>query len=102
MGWAYLVLGVGQVAAARSDYVRAARLLAAAEAALEKFGERMSPVDQSPYDRSVAACRHAMGDEAFEATWAEGRAMDIERAVSEAFGGEAPVRSPSCPPSPAR
>jgi hypothetical protein len=59
MGSAYQVLGMGQVAAARSDNHRAARLLAAAEVALEDFG----------------------------AAWAEGRATALEDALALAFGG---------------
>jgi hypothetical protein len=38
-------------------------------------------------DRSVAAARTALGQEAFEAVWAEGRAMTCEEAVEYALEG---------------
>ena len=48
-------------------------------------------MDRPDYDRSVAAARAALDDEAFRAAWAEGRAMPQEQAVSYALEESDPV-----------
>jgi tetratricopeptide (TPR) repeat protein len=82
---AYEILGMGQVAAVRSQHVRAVRLLGAAAAAFDKSGERLNTVDQGVLDRTVSACRKALGDEAYDDAWNAGRALEQERALDEAF-----------------
>jgi tetratricopeptide (TPR) repeat protein len=63
----------------------AARLFGAAEAARDALGTPLFPVDRPEYDRSVAAARGALGEEAFVAAWAEGRALELEQAVASAL-----------------
>jgi predicted ATPase/transcriptional regulator with XRE-family HTH domain len=63
--------------------VRAARLMGAA-AALRATTD-FPPISgcQALHDRNVAALRGDMGEAAFAAAWAEGRAMTVEQAVGE-------------------
>lgn len=60
---------------------RVARLLGAVEATCEATGVRLNPPDQADYDRMVAAIRSQLGEEAFEAAWAEARTMTWEQAI---------------------
>jgi tetratricopeptide (TPR) repeat protein len=87
--WAYDILSMGQVAALRSQHERATRLLGAAAAALEKFGEKINPMDQRVLDPLLAACREALDDAAFETAWSAGRALPIEQSLADAFDGTA-------------
>jgi non-specific serine/threonine protein kinase len=42
----------------------------------------MEPVDQEEFDRNVGEARATLGDEAYDAAWAEGRSMTQEQAVA--------------------
>ena len=64
---------------------RAARLYGVVEALRQDIGTPIPPVDRDDYDRSVAAVRAELGEEAFAAAWAEGRTMTIEDAVKYAL-----------------
>jgi non-specific serine/threonine protein kinase len=77
--------GLAGVAVARSRPVRAARLLAAAEAAYATVGMPIFPRDRPTHDRAVAAARAVLGDERFAAAWEAGRALSLEHAVAEAL-----------------
>jgi tetratricopeptide (TPR) repeat protein len=75
---------------------RAARLLGAAEAASLALG-KVRPVALSPeFERMVETARAALGEEAFAATRAEGRAMTVEQAVAYAMqqSGEERAKPP--------
>jgi non-specific serine/threonine protein kinase len=63
---------------------RAARLLGAAAAAFEAIGFRVPRHWEGRVVRLEAAARAALGDEAFAAAWAAGRALPLEAAVAEA------------------
>jgi tetratricopeptide (TPR) repeat protein len=65
---------------------RAARLLGAAEALREAIGAPLSPGERPDHDRAVAAVRGELGEEAFAAARAEGRAMTLEQAITCALG----------------
>lgn len=69
---------VGGISAAAK---RSAQLLGAAESLRQKIGAPLTPVDRVDYERDVEAARRALGEEAFAAAWAEGRAMELEQAV---------------------
>ena len=88
LGDAYWVWGLGKVAAMRGKPVRAARLWGAAEALREQLGMSLSPfdLDQSGYEQDLAAVISALSEAAFEAAWAEGRAMSPEQAIEYALG----------------
>jgi predicted ATPase/class 3 adenylate cyclase len=78
--------GLAFVAADTEHAGRAARLLAAVVRLRELSG--MPPVSSDgrrTFDESVAAIYAALGDEAFAAAWAEGRAMTLEQAVAYAL-----------------
>jgi predicted ATPase/DNA-binding XRE family transcriptional regulator len=81
-GIAECLAGLAGVAAAAGQPERAARLFGATEARLEAIGARISPSNRSDYGRNVAAVRRDLGDEAFAAAWARGRAMTTEQAVA--------------------
>jgi hypothetical protein len=65
----------------------AAMLFGAAEAIRDALGTPLPPVDRADHDRCLAAVRAALGEEAFAAASAEGRAMELEQAVAYALEG---------------
>jgi tetratricopeptide (TPR) repeat protein len=64
---------------------RAARLLGTWEAAFEWMGATALPSAKREHDRTIAAVRAQLDDTAFQATWAEGRAMSLKQAVASAL-----------------
>jgi hypothetical protein len=82
----YGLTDLGGLAAARGDFERAARLLAAGEVAFEATGAVMDPGPVADFRHDLAATREALGEAAFERAWQEGRSMDLERAVAFALG----------------
>jgi predicted ATPase/DNA-binding CsgD family transcriptional regulator len=62
---------------------RAARLLGAWEAALERLGAFPQPADKPEFDRIIADMRVQLDPALFEAAWAEGRALTLEQAVAD-------------------
>jgi predicted ATPase/class 3 adenylate cyclase len=81
--------GLAVVAGAQGQPERGAKLFGAAEALREAIGTPLSPSDRAEYDRSVAAVRTQLSEEAFRAAWEEGRKMTIEKAVEYALKSEA-------------
>jgi hypothetical protein len=69
--------------AALGQLQRAARLLGASEAALERMGAFHQPADKPELDRIVADVRAQLGDAALYACWAAGREMTLEQAVAD-------------------
>jgi hypothetical protein len=65
---------------------RPIRLLGAGEAFCETLGARPPVAIAQEYERTVAAGRAALGEAAFAAAWAEGRAMSLDEAVEYALG----------------
>lgn len=61
---------------------RAARLLGAWQAALERMGAALQPADIPEHNRNIAAVRAQLDPHTFDAAWAEGRAMSLEQAVA--------------------
>jgi tetratricopeptide (TPR) repeat protein len=81
--------GLAGPVSARGDPERAARLLGASEALLEAVGVSLQCGDQFEVDRYETAVREQLDKAAFEAAWAEGRAMSLEEALTYALGEEA-------------
>jgi len=79
------LLGLAGVACALGYCRRAAQLFGAAEALRDTLGLRRLAADERDRKHRVAAARAALGDEAFLAAWAEGRAMTLELAVEIAI-----------------
>jgi tetratricopeptide (TPR) repeat protein len=63
----------------------ATRLLGAAAALAEAVGLVLTASTQTDYEEQIAALHAAMGEEAFAAAWAEGRAMAPEQALQVAL-----------------
>ncbi len=77
--------GLAGVVAAQREPAWAARLWGAAKALRDAIGAPLPPVYHADYDRSVAAVRSSLGEKAFAATWAQGRAMTPEQAIVQAL-----------------
>jgi predicted ATPase/class 3 adenylate cyclase len=86
----YGLVGLAQVASVEGDHQRAACLFGAAEALREPMGAVLDDVDRDLYDRRSAATKGALGNESFDAAWAEGRAMNLETASQLALSGATP------------
>ena len=82
----YAIAGLGELAVARSDWQRAATLLAAAESLFQASGAVMDPADVAPYDAAVAATHSGLPGDGFTSAWARGRSIDREAAVRTALG----------------
>jgi len=63
------------------------RLAAAADAVREELKLVLSPAETGDHDRLLAAVRERLAHAAFEAAWAEGRALGLDRAVAYALSG---------------
>jgi predicted ATPase/DNA-binding SARP family transcriptional activator len=74
--------GLAMVAALKQEPDRATRLLGAAEALREAIGFSDPRLMRDMPDQVLADLCLELGDEAFTTTWAEGRAMDMARAVA--------------------
>src|SRR5215207_540885 len=84
---AYCLQGLAGLAASEGRLARAVRLWGAAEALLEKIeaAAYIYAPDRSVYQDQVSAARAQLDKEAWEAAWAEGRAMTSERAIEYAL-----------------
>jgi predicted ATPase/class 3 adenylate cyclase len=74
--------GLAGVAVAQQQLERAARLLGAAEALRETTGAPLSPGERARYDRDVSIVRAGLGEAAFVALWAAGKAMPLEHVIT--------------------
>jgi len=93
LGVAQALEGFAGLALAAEQSERAARLQGAAEAMREQLGTPLTPAEQPRHDGETAALRSALGDDAFEAAWAEGRGTSRDEAVAYALsctGAEPP------------
>ncbi|MBI2200942.1 MAG: adenylate/guanylate cyclase domain-containing protein [Armatimonadetes bacterium] len=77
--------GMAGAAAAQGQFPRAAQLLGAVNQFRETMGSPLPRTDQNGYDRTIAVAGSKLGDQAFRAAWAEGRAMSLEQAVALAL-----------------
>ncbi|HZQ36144.1 MAG TPA: LuxR C-terminal-related transcriptional regulator, partial [Dehalococcoidia bacterium] len=64
------------------DARRAAVLLGAAEVVIEEAGVMVDVLDQPLHQRTIASVRRQLGEAAFSAAWANGRALSFEDAIS--------------------
>lgn len=65
------------------EAVGAARLWGRAAQLRQDMGQGRSPTEQATTNPHVAATRSALGDTAFEAAWAEGRALPLDKVIRE-------------------
>lgn len=87
-----LIDRLGGIAAAQGVPTQAARLLGAADALRQAISSRLTSSVRADYERDVAAVRAALGNEAFAAAWADGRAMTLEQAIEHALRNESEVQ----------
>ena len=90
MGICSVLERLAVVAAAQGQSRRAAYLFAAAMGLRETMGAHRLPLVSARRDGSIAAVRTLLGEEAFAAAWAEGRAMPVEQAIGYALEEKGP------------
>ncbi len=73
----------------------AARLFGGADGIRLRTGEARIWTYQAAHDKSVATVRNAMGEEAFEAAWAEGATLSTAEAIAYAQRGRGERKRPS-------
>jgi predicted ATPase/class 3 adenylate cyclase len=78
---AYALEGLAGAAMLKGQPERAGRLLGAAEALRKVINAHMDATDLPLYERTVAAARAALGEEAWAAARAAGAALPLEQAV---------------------
>jgi predicted ATPase len=87
MGLNHIILpcleGLARVAVAQGRMERATRLCGAAAALREDTGWPLPPAKRTEHDRTVAAAREALGEEAFAAAWVRGHALPLEEAITD-------------------
>jgi non-specific serine/threonine protein kinase len=89
MGWH--LAGMAGVEAEQGRAERAAVLLGAAAAVLEAIGVQLPILaQQREHGRTVKQAQALLGEEAFAAFLAEGRAMSLEQAIAYALEDEPP------------
>ena len=84
----WLVNGIGYHWLYFATINPAARLFAAAEQLREVVGVPLTYDAQDQYDRTMPQLTSALGDEAFAAAWAAGRAMSQDEAVADTLNDE--------------
>ncbi|HEX6483862.1 MAG TPA: LuxR C-terminal-related transcriptional regulator [Ktedonobacteraceae bacterium] len=101
------VEGLAVVVMEQGEMTWAVRLLAAAAALRDSLGTPLPPVCGADYERSLAAARAQLGEQAFAVAWAEGRGMAWEQALAargpvtipRETHPTPPAKSPSTAPS---
>jgi DNA-binding CsgD family transcriptional regulator len=77
------LVGLADVAVAAGDASRGARLLGAADGLTDRIGVPTLP-HHALHRRVHATARAALGEDAFAAGWADGKALSLETAIAEA------------------
>ncbi len=85
LGIAECLAVLAEVASSRGQMEQAARLFGAAEALREILGAPRPRSQRAGVERHVTGVRAALGQEAFAAAWAAGRAMTLSEAVADAL-----------------
>jgi hypothetical protein len=78
---------LASLASGAGSHQEAARLFGAAEAFRQRIGLVRFLIHQAAYEASVVALREAMGEQDFEAAWAQGAALSTEEAIAYAQRG---------------
>jgi len=86
---------LGTLAEVAGSHREAARLFGAAAAVRERMGAVRFKIYDAGYDASVAALRDALGEEDFDAAWAEGAALSTEEAIAYAQRGRGERKRPA-------
>jgi ATP/maltotriose-dependent transcriptional regulator MalT len=73
--------GLAAVAAAQGEPVRAVWFMGAAQALCEAIGTPLPSLPQAMHGLTIASLRTQLGEQAFDVSWAEGRAMTPEQVL---------------------
>lgn len=92
---AYCLEGVASVCATRQLAPQAAQLFGAADALRTAVNAPQTPADQALYASFLTATQTQLGQEAFEANWAEGKALGLEQAINYARTLSSTINTPS-------
>jgi predicted ATPase len=82
LGLASSFTGLAGLAAAEGSFARAACLLGAADAVLERTDAELEPVDAELYERTAAAARRELGNDAFARGREEGHNLGLDGAAA--------------------
>jgi tetratricopeptide (TPR) repeat protein len=90
-GIASVLEGFATLTVAQQQARLAARLLGVTEVLREDIGAPVPFDERAEYEKTVAAARKVLGEEAFAREWAEGRATPMEQTITDVLkmGGEA-------------
>jgi len=88
-GVASCLAGLASITVLHGDAARAAQLFGAAEGARQAGGGALELTDGTIHDGSISAARAALGEAAFAAAWAAGRAQPIREAMATALAAPA-------------
>jgi ATP/maltotriose-dependent transcriptional regulator MalT len=78
----YAIAGLqeaSQLASARGQHERAARLLGKLEGLRQEIGAPLAPRCRAEFDRAIASSREALGEDAFTTLREEGRLASLDR-----------------------
>src|SRR5436853_5546825 len=93
------VEGLAVVVAEQGETTWAVRLLAAAAALRGSLGAPLPHVCRAGYERSLAAARAQLGEQAFAVAWAEGQSMTWEQALAARGPVTLPRETHPAPPT---
>jgi predicted ATPase/class 3 adenylate cyclase/DNA-binding CsgD family transcriptional regulator len=74
--------GLAAVVALQGEPVRAVWFMSAAQVLRETIGTPLPSLFQAPHELTIASVRTQLGEQAFDAAWAEGRTMTPEQALA--------------------
>ncbi|TMC84498.1 MAG: tetratricopeptide repeat protein, partial [Chloroflexi bacterium] len=94
------LVGLGEVVAAQRQLAWAAQLWGAADTLRDAIGVPIPPVELADYERTLSAARVHLGERAFAAAWAQGRAMTPGQALAAQGQKPALPQSTTVTPSP--
>jgi tetratricopeptide (TPR) repeat protein len=81
------IQALGILAAVQQQERRAVVLFGALEQRCGWLKNVSSPTERDEYEQALAAVRAALGEEDFQAAWAEGHEMDLEQAAAWLVSG---------------
>jgi DNA-binding NarL/FixJ family response regulator len=91
----HLFEALALTAVAQGEFQRAVKLWGAAEARRDGVQARLPSSKQADYAPYMDRARSVLGEQAFVAAWAEGRAMTLDQAITLAVAEPAPAAAPS-------
>jgi hypothetical protein len=97
------VAGLAAIAMSAGKAAQASRLIGAAAALRSRSGGALWPNEQARFERTVAAARAALGDEAYPREVATGQALPLAKVIAEAAAvanDQPSAASGASPPSP--